>query len=67
MPVFEDHLGQVRFPYELRPDEAITAYYPNQSIENALRQLGLPLRSKIAPEASCGHGDVRGKAVPAPS
>lgn len=65
MPLIADAMGQVKFPYELRPGESITAYYEPNDIEITLKREGLPLSIKLTPQASTGHGAFRGKAVPA--
>ncbi len=65
MPLIQDALGQIRFPREIKPGESITAYYAEDAVEHVLAGRGLPLSTKVTPEASCGHGNVRGRAVPA--
>lgn len=65
LPLVADALGQVTFPREIRPGESFTAYYEPDAIEITLRRVGLPLSTKLTPQASTGHGDVRGKSVPA--
>lgn len=63
LPLTSDALRQVRFPYELRPGESISAYYEPDSIETTMREVGIPRGTKLRPVATCGHGEVVGRAV----
>lgn len=60
-----DALEQVGLPYELRPGESISLHYEPDAVERTLAREGYSPSTKIRPVARSGHGDARGKAVPA--
>ena len=61
--LIEDVFGQIYFPYEIHPGESITAYFAVGAIERALAEKGLPETTRLRPQASSGHGDVRGRGI----
>lgn len=61
--LIEDVFGQISFPYEIHPGESITAYFEVGAIERALAEKGLPETTRLRPQASSGHGDVRGRGI----
>ena len=61
--LIEDVFGQIFFPYEIHPGESITAYFEVGAIERALAEKGLPETTRLRPQASSGHGDVRGRGI----
>ncbi|MFC6358594.1 hypothetical protein [Luteococcus peritonei] len=65
IPLPSDAFGRYALPYELRPGESISIHYQPDAIERVLASQGISPSTKIRPMACSGHGDVRGKWVPA--
>lgn len=58
-----DAFDQIHFPREIHPGESITAYFEVGAIEHALAENGLPETTRLRPQVSSGHGDVRGRGI----
>ena len=58
-----DAFDQIHFPREIHPGESVTAYFEVGAIEHALAENGLPETTRLKPQVSSGHGDVRGRGI----
>lgn len=58
-----DAFDQIHFPREIHPGESVTAYFEVGAIEHALAEKGLPETTRLKPQVSSGHGDVRGRSI----
>lgn len=58
-----DAFDQIHFPREIHPGESVTAYFEVGAIEHALAENGLPKTTRLKPQVSSGHGDIRGRGI----